>query len=63
MGCANYDFEGNLAQELLVVLCLATYGDGEPTDDAAEFFKWLETRVSAWCGRLIDPGRHLHRRD
>lgn len=37
----NYDAAGQLASERLVLYTMATYGDGEPTDSATEFWSWL----------------------
>ena len=41
MDAEEYKAEQQLPQESLVFLLLATYGDGEPTDNAAEFYNWL----------------------
>ena len=36
----------SMRAEKLIILIMATYGDGEPTDDAAEFCQWLTTKSS-----------------
>ena len=40
----------SMRAETLVILVMATYGDGEPTDDAAEFCQWLSAKCSDDAG-------------
>lgn len=37
----HYDHAARLPKEKLVVLLMATYGDGDPTDSATDFWTWL----------------------
>ena len=43
----GYKHEERLAGERLVLLLMATYGDGEPTDNALAFFTWLTEAAAA----------------
>jgi NADPH-ferrihemoprotein reductase len=45
MGAGQYDYENDLGKEKLVIFCVATYGDGEPTDDAHDVYEWLEQKA------------------
>lgn len=40
----------SLRSETMIILVTATYGDGEPTDDAADFCTWLTTKCTDHAG-------------
>ncbi len=43
----DYDHEELFPKEQLVFLFLATYGDGDPTDSAIKFHKWITEAAKA----------------
>jgi len=45
------ELEGDLEGPCLAVFCLATYGEGDPTDNAQEFFDWLQGSPSEVNGK------------
>ena len=44
---ADYDLEnlGDIKSDVLTFFLLATYGEGEPTDNAVTFYEWLENEA------------------
>jgi flavodoxin len=43
----KYNHESDLSKESLLIYLVATYGDGEPTDNTADFHEWLGPKADA----------------
>jgi hypothetical protein len=43
----KYDHESSLSTESFLIYLVATYGDGEPTDNTTSFHQWLEPKAEA----------------
>jgi len=43
---ADYDAELQLNEEKFAVFLLSTFGEGDPTDNAAEFYAWITQRAT-----------------
>jgi NADPH-ferrihemoprotein reductase len=51
----QYDGPAQLPKEKLVFLLMATYGDGDPTDSATDFWSWLAAAADAGDDLLQVP--------
>lgn len=59
---SSYDFDNldQVPEDCLVVFCMATYGEGEPTDNAVQLMDFLkEDSVEFSKGSTLDNLRYV----
>lgn len=58
----EYDFEnlGAFPEDKVIIFILATYGEGEPTDNAEEFYEFIMTEEATWSDSSEPPLDNLH---
>ena len=54
--CNVKDLSGELEGDTVAVFMMATYGEGDPTDNAQEFFDWLKDGGADLKGTTIHVG-------
>lgn len=57
----DYDYEEALRSERFVVMLLATFGEGEPTDSCVNFWEWItdeDERADDEADEVMDGCRH-----
>lgn len=47
------NLEDDLEGPVLAVFCVATYGEGDPTDNAQAFFDWLQEGTASVNGKYF----------
>jgi len=47
-------------QNSLAIFCLATYGEGDPTDNAMEFYEWLQNGDLDFSGLNYAVRTHIN---
>jgi NADPH-ferrihemoprotein reductase len=57
----DYDFDNlsSLRENKIAMFVLATYGEGEPTDNAADFYDFITADEPAFSGLADPPLRNL----
>ena len=57
--CNVKDLSEELEGDTVAVFMMATYGEGDPTDNAQEFFDWLKDGGVDLKGKCMNTGWHM----